>query len=133
MTRSGPSRERLCEHIYWTLEPGNPLGLLEEALRLAETLEPVEKRIRVEGVKTGRVSALDLPGQTEQALALGIITAAEAMALREYDRKVMDLIHVDDFAQHELGTHARGEKEAPSARQPGSPRESDARATIRAV
>jgi acyl-CoA dehydrogenase len=133
VTRSGPSRERLCEHIYWTLEPGNPLGLLEEALRLAETLEPVEKRIRVEGVKTGRISALDLPAQTEQALALGIISEAEAVALREYDRKVMGLIHVDDFAQHELGTQARGEKEAQSARQPGSPRDSDARATIRAV
>ncbi len=53
VTRSGDSRERLCQYVYWTLEPGNPLGLLEEALRLAETLEPIEKRIRVEGVKTG--------------------------------------------------------------------------------
>ncbi|MGH8179534.1 MAG: acyl-CoA dehydrogenase, partial [Steroidobacteraceae bacterium] len=35
VTRPGASRERLCQHIYWTLEPGNPLGLLEEAMRLA--------------------------------------------------------------------------------------------------
>jgi hypothetical protein len=26
--------------------------------------------------------------------------------LREYDRKVMDLINVDDFAPHELGVSA---------------------------
>ena len=32
-------------------------------------LEPLEKRIRVEGVKTGRVTALDLPGRIQQALA----------------------------------------------------------------
>jgi hypothetical protein len=25
--------------------------------------------------------------------------------LRNYDRKVMELIHVDDFATHELGTN----------------------------
>jgi len=133
ITRSGPSRERLCEHIYWTLEPGNPLGLLEEALRLAETLEPLEKRIRVEGVKTGRVSALDLPGQTDQALALGIITEAEAGALREYDRKVMRLVHVDDFAPHELGAHARPPHQQSDARQGAASRDTDARASVRAV
>ena len=109
MTRSGDSRERLCQHTYWTLEPGNPLGLLEEALRLAERLEPVEKRIRVEGVKTGRVTALDLPGQITQAHAHGIISEEEATALRAYDLKVMSLLRVDDFAPEELGANARPE------------------------
>ena len=50
--------------------------------------------------------SLDLPGQIAEALALGIISDTEAATLRDYDRKVMDLIHVDDFAQHELGTQA---------------------------
>jgi acyl-CoA dehydrogenase len=107
VTRSGDSRERLCQQIYWTLEPGNPLGLLEEALRLAETLEPIEKRIRVDGVKTGRVTALDLPGQITQALALNIISETEAAALRDYDRKVMSLVRVDDFAPEELGARVQ--------------------------
>ncbi len=35
---------------------------------LSTTAEPLEKRIRVDGVKTGRVTALDLPGQISQAL-----------------------------------------------------------------
>ncbi|HXS20801.1 MAG TPA: acyl-CoA dehydrogenase [Steroidobacteraceae bacterium] len=140
VTRSSDSRERLCQHVYWTLEPGNPLGLLEEVLRLAETLEPVEKRIRVEGVKTGRVTALDLPGQIAQALAAGIISEAEATSLRDYDRKVMDLVRVDDFAPHELGVHGRGETQAQGASpsefegsQQDAERESDARASVRAV
>ncbi len=110
-TRPSDSRERLCQHIYRTVEPGNPLGLLEEALELSERMEPIEKRIRVEGVKTGRVIALDLPGQIEQALAAGIVSEQEAAQLREYDRKVMNLIHVDDFAPHELGTQTHSELE----------------------
>jgi hypothetical protein len=58
-------------------------------------------------VKTGKVTALDLPGQITQAVAEGIITETEAAFLRDYDRKVMDLINVDDFAQHELGVAAQ--------------------------
>ena len=96
------SRERLAAGIYRTPDPGNPVGLLQEALVAAMTAEPLEKRIRVEGVKTGRVTALDLPGQIEQSLAIGLITAAEAQTLREYDRKVMEIINVDDFTPEEL-------------------------------
>ncbi len=112
VTTPTEARERLCEYIYWTLEPTNPLGLLQEALLLAEGVEAIEKRIRVDGVKTGRVTALDLPGQIQQALAVGIVSETEAAALREYDRKCMLLIHVDDFAQHELGTLAQPDEEA---------------------
>ncbi len=84
------TRDRLAWGIYRTVEPGNPLGLLQEALELSVAAEPLEKRIRVEGVKTGLITALDLPGQIEQALAAGLINAAEAALLREFDRKVMD-------------------------------------------
>jgi acyl-CoA dehydrogenase len=100
-------RERLCQHVYRRLEPGNPLGLLQEALTLAGELDPLLKRLRVEGVRTGRVSALDLPGQIQQALAAGLLSETEAAALREYDRKVMNLIHVDDFAPEQLGAQAQ--------------------------
>jgi acyl-CoA dehydrogenase len=98
----GEARERLCHYAYRTLEPGNHLGLVQQALELAIAAEPLEKKIRVEGVKTGRVTALDLPGQVREALAVGLITEAEAAQLREYDRKVMEIIHVDDFESHEL-------------------------------
>jgi acyl-CoA dehydrogenase len=53
-------------------------------------------------VKTGRVTALDLPGQIEQGLAAGILSADEAALLRDYDQKVMELVHVDDFTTEEL-------------------------------
>jgi acyl-CoA dehydrogenase len=96
------TRERLSHGIYKTVEPGNALGKLQEALTLSVGAEPLEKRLRVEGVKTGRVTALDLPGQIEQALAIGLLDAAEAELLRDYDRKVMDIVNVDDFSTAEL-------------------------------
>jgi acyl-CoA dehydrogenase len=99
-------RDRLCRFVYRTLEPGNPLGLLQEALVMAQTAEPIEKRIRVDGVKTGKVTALDAPGQITQALAAGIISETEAASLRDYDRKVMELISVDDFESHEMAAAA---------------------------
>jgi len=98
----GEARERLCHFVYRTLEPKNHLGLVQQAMELAIAAEPLEKKIRIEGVKTGRVKALDLPNQIREALAAGIITEAEAAQLREYDRKVMDIVNVDDFESSEL-------------------------------
>ncbi len=109
------TRDRLASGIYRTLEPGNQLGLLQEALELSVAAEPLEKRIRVEGVKTGRITALDPPGQIEQALAAGLINANEAATLREYDRKVMDIINVDDFATEELMAAVQAEPKSAAA------------------
>jgi len=96
------TRERLSRHIYKTKSSDNPLGLLQEALIMSTMAESLEKRIRVDGIKTGRVTALDLPGQIEQAMRAGILSGAEAAVLRDYDAKVSDLTGVDDFAPHEL-------------------------------
>src|ERR1700690_2009434 len=46
------SRERLSRYIYKTQTSNNPLGLLQEALILSTMAESLEKRVRVEGVKT---------------------------------------------------------------------------------
>jgi acyl-CoA dehydrogenase len=106
VTAPTETRERFGELVYHTARGNNPLALLQEALTLAVQLEPLEKRIRIEGVKSGKVTALDLPGRIQQALAAGIISETEAAALRDYDRKVMDIINVDDFDPHELGVQA---------------------------
>jgi acyl-CoA dehydrogenase len=103
------TRERLSAYVYKTRESHNPLGRLQEALIMSTMAEPLEKRIRVEGVKTGRVTALDLPGQIREAQSLGIISEAEAGVLRAYDNEVLEIINVDDFAPHELGVGADAE------------------------
>ncbi|MDP9083007.1 MAG: acyl-CoA dehydrogenase [Pseudomonadota bacterium] len=103
------ARERLTKYIYKTPTPDNPLGLLQETLILSPMAESLEKRIRVDGIKTGRITALDLPGQILQARHLGILSEAEAEVLRDYDSKVSDLIGVDDFAPHELAAGGGGD------------------------
>jgi acyl-CoA dehydrogenase len=119
VTKPTESRARLCRFAYTSRVAGNALGQLQEALELAATAEPIEQRIRVEGVRTGKVTALDLPGRAQQALAAGIISEVEAASLREYDRKVMDIIQVDDFAPGEIGAGAQPVRDtevpAPSA------------------
>jgi acyl-CoA dehydrogenase len=106
ITNPTETRERLTANIYKRRDPGNPLGLLQEALELSAAAELLEKRIRVDGVKPGRVTALDLPGQIAQSLTAGILNKAEADMLSDYDAKVLALINVDDFAPHELGVDA---------------------------
>ena len=108
VTAPTPTRLRLGTHAYTTLNDGNPLGLLQEVLTLAEGAELLEKRIRDEGVKTGRVTALDLPGRITQAVAAGILTEVQGASLADFDHKVMQIVRVDDFAPHELIPGAAG-------------------------
>jgi acyl-CoA dehydrogenase len=98
----GPVRERLCRHAFRTDAAGNPLARLGEALALAVRAEPIERKLRVEGVKSGRIRALDMPGQIAEGQRLGILTAEEAALLLDYDAKIMSIINVDDFAPGEL-------------------------------
>ena len=97
------TRSSLSRFLYCTDEPGNALAALQSVLEMAPMAESLEKKLRVEGQKTGRVRALDLAGQIEQSRTLGILSEHEALFLADYDRKVMAIINVDDFAAHELG------------------------------
>jgi acyl-CoA dehydrogenase len=95
------TRERLSAGAYKTLEPGNPLGLLQEALELAEQVKPFERRV-FDARRAGEIRADDTPGQIDEAEAKGIITAAEAESLRAFDRRVLELTGVDDFDPRDL-------------------------------
>jgi len=117
------TRDRLTHGVYRIVEPGNPLGMLQEALVLADSAEPLEKRVRVEGVKTGRITALELPGQVREALAAGILSETEAATLLDYDRRVMDIVKVDDFTTQELAVRDPDEnsgRDAPPDSQHGT-------------
>jgi acyl-CoA dehydrogenase len=130
ITKPTEMRDRLTHGLFRTVLPNNQVGLLHEALMLAETAEVLEKRIRVEGVKTGRVTALDLPAQIEQAAKLGILSASEAAFLREYDRKVMEIIHVDDFSSDDLAAQHIDHRTEESRSEPS--RRSDVAASSQA-
>jgi acyl-CoA dehydrogenase len=96
VTTPGESRERLSEIAYTTLEPGNPLGKLQEALELAHEHAPLEKRLR-QARKEGLIAADYLGLQIDEAEKAQVISKAEANSLRDYHDKVTDLLSVDDF------------------------------------
>jgi acyl-CoA dehydrogenase len=98
------TRERLTEGAYKTIEPGNPLGLLQQTMEYAERIKPIERRV-FDAHRAGDIKADDTPGQIVEAERKGIVTAAEAEDLRAFDRKVMDVTGVDDFDPSELGRH----------------------------
>ncbi len=100
-TTPGESRERLSAFAYTTLDPGNPLGLLQEALQLSKEYEPVERRLR-QARKEGLIASDYLGLQIDEAEKGQVISKAEARSLRAYHDKVASLLDVDDFAPEEL-------------------------------
>jgi acyl-CoA dehydrogenase len=115
MTTPGESRDRLSDLAYTTAEPGNPLGLLQEALELAVEIEPLEKRLR-QARKEGLIQADYFGNQIEEAAKAGVIDKAEAAKLSDYHQRVFDLMSVDDFAPEELARVPREAAEAPKPR-----------------
>mgnify|MGYP001818891979 FL=1 len=113
ITRSGEARERLSQQAYTTLEPGNPIGLLQEALELSEKFAPAEKRLR-QAQREGLIRSDYLGEQIEEAAKAGVIDKAEADALRDYHGKVRSLLAVDDFAPEELARNASTQPETPA-------------------
>ncbi|MBT8085561.1 MAG: acyl-CoA dehydrogenase [Woeseia sp.] len=101
ITQTGESRDRLSKQAYTALEPGNPLGQLQEALRLSEELAPLEKKLR-KAYKDGMLRSDYLGYQIDEASKADIITADEATRLRDFHEKVLHLMSVDDFAPADL-------------------------------
>ncbi|MDH4124165.1 MAG: acyl-CoA dehydrogenase [Gammaproteobacteria bacterium] len=101
MSTSGEARERLSQQAYTSIEPGNPLGLLQQALLLSEQLAPLEKRLR-QALKDGSIKAESLAEQITAALQAGIISNSEAANLQSYQDKVRSLLDVDDFLPEDL-------------------------------
>jgi acyl-CoA dehydrogenase len=114
ITRPGEARERLCRVAYTTFEPGNPLGLLEEALELAEKYEATE-RVLYKARRDGQLRADDLGGQIDEAERAGLIDKSQAAGLREYNHKVHALLAVDDFDAAELARTQAGANDRPAS------------------
>ena len=126
-TTPGEARDRLSSLAYTTLEPGNPLGLLQEALEMTKKHVPLERRLR-QAQKEGLIKSDYLGLQIDEAEKAQVISKAEARGLREYHDKVTALLAVDDFTTDELarvpvaaepaGTGKPAAKKAASKKKP---------------
>jgi acyl-CoA dehydrogenase len=104
------TRERLAAGIYKAVEPGNQLGLLQEAMEIAEQVKPLERRI-FDARRAGEIKSEDYPSQIDEAEQKGILTAPEAEAVRAFDRRVLDVTGVDDFEPSALRCGGSGDRE----------------------
>ncbi len=111
ITRTGEARERLSAQAYTTIEPGNPIGMLQEALLLSEQVAPLESKLR-QAKKDGLIHTEYLGHQIDEAEKGSVISKQEAQTLRDYHEKVMALMAVDDFP---AGAFDRGHHSAPVA------------------
>ena len=107
ITKTGEARERLSQQAYTTLEPTNPLGLLQEALELSENLAPLEKKLK-QAKREGLIQADYFGHQIDEAEGAEIISAAETRELRTFHEKVLHLLSVDDFSPEELSRTGSG-------------------------
>jgi acyl-CoA dehydrogenase len=113
MTTPGEARERLSEQAYTTVEPGNQIGQLEEALQLSIELAPLERRLR-QARKEGLIRSEYLGRQIDEAADAEVINEGEAAKLRDYHDKVFSLLAVDDFAPEDLRRTTGQQADEPS-------------------
>ena len=117
VTTPGESRERLSQYAYTTLEDGNPLGKLQQALELSVEFAPLEKRLR-QARKEGLISADYLGLQITEAEKAQVVSKAEANGLRDYHEKVAALLDVDEFPHDEFLHRGSGPAPADPPKKP---------------
>ena len=100
MIKPGAARDRLTAGIYRTNDPADITGCLEDALHKVMFAEPIERRLRHDG--------LSLPERTAYAdwitalLKQGQVTEQEAEILLAAQLATEKVIAVDDFTPAEL-------------------------------
>ena len=95
LTRPGLERERLTAGMYLPKDRREKVRLLDEALERAVETRPLREKLRV----AAREKQLHKRGdaQVQEAVEKGLITEAEAMALRHAEKLRHLAIQVDDF------------------------------------
>lgn len=98
----GPSRDRLTRNTY-TSDKTSAVGMYAEALELAHRLEPLERSLR-EAEKAGRFKTAPGASRVLAAEEARVISEQDARQLLRLEQLTHEIVSVDDFAPHELGT-----------------------------
>jgi acyl-CoA dehydrogenase len=89
------ARDRLTRYAYTSKDPRDPVGRVENALKLTLASEPVEEKLQ-QGLRQRLVPANYLT-LVDEAAVKQVITSEEATLLRETHAVVRDAIDVDEF------------------------------------
>ena len=70
---------------------------LNQAMVMADEVAPLESKLR-QAVKSGSLPGLLGLELIEAGAKAGVLSKEEAKRMRVYDKKIMNIIHVDEFA-----------------------------------
>jgi len=92
----GEARDRLTRFIFVSQDQNDPTGLLEVTLAKAVAAEQAEKKLD-RAVRAGKVRRVHGNDWMGEAVAQGVLTAAEGQQLRELEALTARVIAVDHF------------------------------------
>jgi len=92
----GAARDRLTAGAYIPRREDDVIGRLDFAMEAAIAAEPIEQKLR-RAQREGKLAGRGADEQRAQALAQGLVTAAELDILARADRLRAEVIRVDDF------------------------------------
>jgi acyl-CoA dehydrogenase len=91
-----PSRQRLIEGVFCSKSKNSPIYDLNQAMVMADEVAPLEAKLR-KAVKDKILPALLGIELIEAGAKAEVLTKDEAKSMRDFDKKIMDIIHVDEF------------------------------------
>ena len=92
----GAARDRLTAGAYIPRKEDDVIGRLDFAMESAIAAEPIEQKLR-RAQRDGKLAGRTAGDLRSQALAQGLVTAAELDLLERADRLRAEVIRVDDF------------------------------------
>ena len=100
-TENTDTRRRYLDGIFVENIATNPLGQLNDVFNLHDKLQPIYAKIK-QAIREKKIKKALGAEQINVAVEADVITKAEARKLLAYDKKLMDIIHVDHFDEKEL-------------------------------
>jgi len=92
------SRDRLTKGIYWTSDPADPMGRIENALELALAAEEPERKLR-DAMHIGLIQQQPIESLLAKAIELEILEPADADKVRASHQATQNAIRVDEFSK----------------------------------
>ena len=91
------TRDRLTKGIFFTDDPDDAMGRLENALNVVLDAEAAERKLR-DAIRIGLINAKDYPGAVDDAISQNIINKEEADKILAAHQATLNAISVDEFS-----------------------------------
>jgi acyl-CoA dehydrogenase len=115
LIRPGAARDRLTAGIYFSDDPDDITGCLEDALHKVIAAEPIERRLRHEGVQKHGLE--DYRQWIDDLASSGQLTVEEADTLLQARLATIKVVRVDEFEPGELAADSPPPAQDPPAKK----------------